>query len=67
MDTTVVRGYFNNHYGAKAVANGIEFKEMLGESLSDRQKEVKEKINDFYRSKQLVLDNMHIKNNEFNI
>jgi len=33
----------------------------------DREKEVKEKINHFYRSKQLVLDNMHIKNNEFNI
>jgi hypothetical protein len=44
MDTTVVRGYFNNYYGAKAVANGIEFKEMLGEGLSDRQKEVKEKL-----------------------
>jgi len=66
-ETAVVRGYFNNHYGAKAIANAIEFKEMLGEGLSDREKEVKEKINDFYRSKQLVLDNMHIKNNEFNI
>jgi uncharacterized protein YecE (DUF72 family) len=67
MDTAIVRGYFNNHYGAKAIANAIEFKEMLGESLSDREKEVKEKITDFYRSKQLVLDNMYIKNNEFNI
>jgi uncharacterized protein YecE (DUF72 family) len=33
-ETAVVRGYFNNHYGAKAVVNAIEFKEMLGTRLS---------------------------------
>jgi uncharacterized protein YecE (DUF72 family) len=26
LETAVVRGYFNNHYGTKAVANAIEFK-----------------------------------------
>ena len=30
LETPVVRGYFNNHYGARAVVNAIEFKEMLG-------------------------------------
>lgn len=66
-ETTVVRGYFNNHYGAKAVANGLEFKEMVGEILSDREREMKEKINDFYRSKQLVFDNGYVKNNKLDI
>ena len=37
-ETAVVRGYFNNHYGAKAVVNAIEFKEMLGTRLSQRDK-----------------------------
>ena len=65
LETPVVRGYFNNHYGAKAIANGLEFREMLGESLSERERETKEKINDFYRSKQLVLDNIDVKSNLF--
>jgi uncharacterized protein YecE (DUF72 family) len=37
METSVVRGYFNNHYGAKAVVNGLQFKEMIGESVSGKQ------------------------------
>jgi hypothetical protein len=32
-----VRAYFNNHYGAKAVANALQLKEMLGETLSAEQ------------------------------
>jgi uncharacterized protein YecE (DUF72 family) len=32
-ETSVVRGYFNNHYGAKAVINALEFSEMLGHKL----------------------------------
>lgn len=51
-----MRGYFNNHYGAKAIVNSLEFRELLGESLSDSDRKIKEKIGDFYRSKQLVLD-----------
>jgi uncharacterized protein YecE (DUF72 family) len=39
-ETAVVRGYFNNHYGARAVVNAIEFKEMLGTALSEREKAV---------------------------
>jgi uncharacterized protein YecE (DUF72 family) len=65
LETPVVRGYFNNHYGAKSIANGLEFRELLGESLSEREIEIKEKINDFYRSKQLVLDNSDVKSNLF--
>jgi len=37
-ETAVVRGYFNNHYGARAVVNAIEFKEMLGTVLSQKQR-----------------------------
>ena len=59
-----MRGYFNNHYGAKAIVNSLEFRELLGESLSDRERKIKEKINDFYRSKQLVLDNIYVRNND---
>ncbi len=64
LETPVVRGYFNNHYGAKAIVNSLEFRELLGESLSDRERKIKEKINDFYRSKQLVLDNIYTRNND---
>lgn len=38
QETPVVRGYFNNHYGAKAVVNALEFKEMLGNILSEKEK-----------------------------
>jgi uncharacterized protein YecE (DUF72 family) len=41
-ETAVVRGYFNNHYGARAVVNAIEFKEMLGTVLSQNQRAVLE-------------------------
>ena len=36
-ETTVVRSYFNNHYGAKAVVNALQFKEVLGQKLTDEQ------------------------------
>lgn len=64
LETPVVRGYFNNHYGAKAIVNSLEFRELLGESLSDRDRMIKEKIGDFYRSKQLVLNNIYTRNDE---
>ena len=34
---TLLRVYFNNHYGAKAVINAFEFKKILGISLSKRE------------------------------
>jgi len=32
--TKILRIYFNNHYGGKAVVNAMQFKEMNGTSLS---------------------------------
>ena len=46
--TNTVRIYFNNHYGAKAVINALEFKDMLGISLSDRQKNALEFAKSYY-------------------
>jgi uncharacterized protein YecE (DUF72 family) len=35
----VLRLYFNNHYGGKAVVNALQFKEMTsGKSLSDNER-----------------------------
>jgi len=36
-ETAIVRSYFNNHYGAKAVVNGLQFKEILGQKLTAEQ------------------------------
>ena len=54
-ETAVVRGYFNNHYGARAVVNAIEFKEMLGTVLSEKEKKVLENVF-FEASRQSTLD-----------
>ena len=43
-ETQVLRGYFNNHYGAKAVVNALEFREMLGEALSSEHQDVLEQL-----------------------
>jgi uncharacterized protein YecE (DUF72 family) len=40
--TKILRIYFNNHYGGKAVVNAIQFKEMNGISLSAVEKRVME-------------------------
>jgi len=57
-ETAVVRGYFNNHYGARAVINAIEFKEMLGTVLSEKEKAVLENSRNFFfeASRQSTLD-----------
>ena len=39
-ETAVMRGYFNNHYGGRAVINAIEFKEMSGTILSVKEKDI---------------------------
>ena len=36
--TKVLRAYFNNHYGGKAVVNALQFKEMTGTSLSEDER-----------------------------
>jgi uncharacterized protein YecE (DUF72 family) len=58
-ETAVVRGYFNNHYGARAVVNALEFKQMLGNTLSEKEKVVVENARNFFfqTSKQSTLDN----------
>jgi hypothetical protein len=43
----VLRVYFNNHYGGKAVANALQFREVLGEQLSDDQKAAKQQMTSF--------------------
>jgi uncharacterized protein YecE (DUF72 family) len=59
LETPVVRGYFNNHYGARAVINAIEFKEMLGNTLSEKENAIKENARNFFfeTSRQSTLDN----------
>ena len=58
LETPVVRGYFNNHYGARAVVNAIEFKGMLGNTLSERENTIKENARNFFfeTSRQSTLD-----------
>lgn len=58
-ETAIVRGYFNNHYGARSVVNAIEFKEMLGNTLSEKEKAVVVNSRNFFleTSKQSALDN----------
>jgi uncharacterized protein YecE (DUF72 family) len=59
LETPVVRGYFNNHYGARAVVNAIEFKEMLGNALSEKENAIKENVRNFFfeTSRQSTMDN----------
>jgi uncharacterized protein YecE (DUF72 family) len=37
-ETKILRAYFNNHYGGKAVINALQFKQMLGNKLSENEK-----------------------------
>lgn len=41
--TKILRIYFNNHYGGKAVVNAMQFKEMNGVSLSTEERNVLER------------------------
>ena len=57
--------YFNNHYGAKAVVNALQFKGMLGDSLSEIEKQALNHAQDYYHQKhgpsipgQVTLDDM---------
>lgn len=59
-ETTIVRGYFNNHYGARAVVNAIEFKEMLGTNLNQNERAVVQNARDLFSqpSRQVTLDDI---------
>ena len=58
LETPVIRGYFNNHYGARAVVNAIEFKEMLGTALSEKEKTLLENARNLFSQtlRQATLD-----------
>jgi len=57
-ETSVVRGYFNNHYGARAVVNALEFKQLLGTVLTEKEKTALEHARNYISeiSSQLSLD-----------
>jgi len=57
-ETAVVRGYFNNHYGARAVVNALEFKQMLGTVLSEKERAALQHARNYFSetSSQLTLD-----------
>ena len=53
--TKVLRTYFNNHYGGAAVINALQFKEMLGNKLSEDERNIIEHAQEYLSSRQLTL------------
>ena len=53
--TKVLRAYFNNHYGGAAVINALQFKEMLGNKLSEDERNIIEHAKEYLSSRQLTL------------
>jgi uncharacterized protein YecE (DUF72 family) len=53
--TKVLRAYFNNHYGGAAVINALQFKEMLGNRLSENERNIIEHAQEYLSSRQLTL------------
>ena len=45
--TKVLRIYFNNHYGGKAIVNALEFKEMIGMPSSEKERRVLDKAQSY--------------------
>jgi hypothetical protein len=39
-EVSAVRSYFNNHYGAKAVVEPLQFRKLLGAEVSEEQRNV---------------------------
>jgi uncharacterized protein YecE (DUF72 family) len=46
--TKKLRIYFNNHYGGKAVINALQFKEMNGVSLNDKERKILQNAENYY-------------------
>jgi len=46
--TKTLRIYFNNHYGGKAVINALQFKEMNGVSLNDKERNILQNAESYY-------------------
>jgi uncharacterized protein YecE (DUF72 family) len=53
--TKVLRAYFNNHYGGAAVINALQFKEMLGNRLSENERSIIEHAQEYSSNRQLTL------------
>ena len=53
--TKVLTAYFNNHYGGAAVINALQFKEMLGNKLSENERNIIEHAQEYLSSRQLTL------------
>jgi uncharacterized protein YecE (DUF72 family) len=53
--TKVLRAYFNNHYGGAAVINALQFKEMLGNRLSENESSIIEHAQEYPSNRQLTL------------
>src|ERR687887_138318 len=53
--TKVLRVYFNNHYGGKAVVNALQFKEMIGMSLWEKETNALEEAKSYYLSDKQIL------------
>jgi uncharacterized protein YecE (DUF72 family) len=56
--TKVLRAYFNNHYGGAAVINALQFKEMLGNKLSENERIIIKHAQDYSSSRQSTLSMM---------
>src|ERR671932_1108036 len=54
QQTKVLRVYFNNHYGGKAVVNALEFKQMIGMSLSEKESKALEQAHSNRSNKQIL-------------
>jgi uncharacterized protein YecE (DUF72 family) len=55
-DTKVLRVYFNNHYGGKAIVNALQFKEMTSgtsSSLSDNERKALEHAQAYLAKEQI--------------
>jgi uncharacterized protein YecE (DUF72 family) len=46
--TKKLRIYFNNHYGGKAVINALQFKEMNGSSLNEKERKILQNAENYY-------------------
>jgi uncharacterized protein YecE (DUF72 family) len=53
--TKVLRAYFNNHYGGAAVINALQFKEMMGNKLSENERIIIEHAQEYLSKKQTSL------------
>ena len=54
-ETKILRAYFNNHYGGKAVINALQFKQMLGDKLSDNERNALDRAQKYLSNQQSTL------------